>query len=400
MRSIVAALAACFFAATAAWAECPGHPDALGTARTIAIDPVTHSRLGTMQYGETVPLEDKEVVLTFDDGPLPPYSTRILDILAAECAKATFFIVGRQARAFPDVVRRAYGEGHTIATHSENHPFRFDKLPSGQLREEIEGGIAATAAALGDENSVAPFFRVPGLRRSAETENYLAARTMTVWSADFTGDDWRHISAKQVMQRALDRLERKGKGVLLLHDIQPATVLALPNLLQALKARGYRVVHVVPSERPKNVTEPQQQVVQAPGKRAWPRIVEATTRPELPVPSPQSFGWPGLFRAASLVPMKLVRLKLLRQPGYQSVLIVGNRWPKSLPGHPAEASAETLPGHPAEASAEALPAPSPQSFGIPHPHGPNIALPLPSEAAHTPTAANEHGMTRLSVGLP
>jgi peptidoglycan/xylan/chitin deacetylase (PgdA/CDA1 family) len=389
MRSIVAALAACFFAATAAWAECPGHPDALGTARTIAIDPVAHSRLGTMQYAETLPLEDKEVVLTFDDGPLPPYSNRILDILAAECAKATFFMVGRQAQAFPDLVRRAYGEGHTIATHSQNHPFRFDKLPIDEAREEIEDGIAATAAALGDKKAIAPFFRVPGLRRSAETENYLAARAMTVWSADFTADDWRHISAKQVLQRALGRLERKGKGVLLLHDIQPATALALPDLLQALKARGYRIVHVVASDRSQNVTEPQPQVVHAPRKRAWPRIVETTPRPELPVPSPQSFAWPGLFRAKSLVATKLVRLKLTRQPGYQSVSIVETRWPASLPSHPAEASGT------------ALPVPSLQSFGIPHPHGPHIALPVVDDGAPQSNAANQAELPALTpLALP
>src|SRR5262249_19466707 len=163
----------------------------------------------------------------------------------AECAKATFFIVGRQAQAFPDLVRRAYHEGHTIATHSQNHPLHFDRLTVGEASEEIEEGFATTAATLGDEKAVAPFFRVPGLRSSAGAENYLAARAVTVWSADLTADDWRHISAKQVMQRALDRLERKGKGVLLLHDIQPATALALPGLLQALKARGYRIVHEI-----------------------------------------------------------------------------------------------------------------------------------------------------------
>jgi peptidoglycan-N-acetylglucosamine deacetylase len=391
MRSIVAALAACFFAATAAWAECPGHPNALGTARTIALDPVAHARLGTMQYAETLPLEDKEVVLTFDDGPLPPYSDRILDILAAECAKATFFIVGRQARAFPDLVRRAYNEDHTIATHSQNHPFRFDKLTVGQVGEEIEEGIASTAAALGDETAVAPFFRVPGLRRSAETENYLAARAVTLWSADVTADDWRHISAKQVLQRALDRLERKGKGILLLHDIQPATVLALPGLLQALNARGYRIVHVVPSgsDRPKTVTEPQQWVVHAPNKGAWPRIVETVTQTDLPVPSPQSFGWPGLFQAKGLVGTKLVRLKLIRRPGYQSVSIVETHWPASLPGHPAEASGG------------ALPVPSLQSFGIPHPHGPHIALPVADDGALKSAATNQAGLPPLSsVALP
>src|ERR1700738_87597 len=84
-------------ASPAAAAECPGNPDALGTSRTIVVDPVEHPRLGSMQYRESLPLEDHEVVLTFDDGPLPPRSTRVLEILAHECVKATYFIIGKMA---------------------------------------------------------------------------------------------------------------------------------------------------------------------------------------------------------------------------------------------------------------------------------------------------------------
>src|SRR5262245_54375790 len=107
MRSIPAAGFLCVLAAAAAAAECSGNPEAIGTARTIVVDSTEHTRIGTMQYAETLPLRPKEVVLTFDDGPLPPYSDRVLDILSAECVKATFFMVGRQARAFPDRVQRA-----------------------------------------------------------------------------------------------------------------------------------------------------------------------------------------------------------------------------------------------------------------------------------------------------
>src|ERR1700722_17246540 len=66
-------------------ADCPGHPDALGTSRTLVVDPREHPRIGTMQYPETLPLADHEVVLTFDDGPLPRNSNKVLEILAAEC---------------------------------------------------------------------------------------------------------------------------------------------------------------------------------------------------------------------------------------------------------------------------------------------------------------------------
>src|SRR5215470_10998520 len=102
MRWIGAAIGAfvCSIGAAQA-ADCPGNPDALGTSRIISIDPKEHGRLGSMQYSETLPLRDKEIVITFDDGPLPPYSTRILDILASECVKATYFLVGNMARAYP-----------------------------------------------------------------------------------------------------------------------------------------------------------------------------------------------------------------------------------------------------------------------------------------------------------
>jgi len=101
-------------AAQAAWADgaCPGHPDALGTSRTLVVDPKQHRLVGTMQYRETLPLEDHEVVLTFDDGPLPPHSNQVLDILAAQCVKATFFIIGRMAKASPE----GYGRSATPAT--------------------------------------------------------------------------------------------------------------------------------------------------------------------------------------------------------------------------------------------------------------------------------------------
>ena len=279
MRSIVAALAACAFALTAAADECPGNPGALGTSRTIVVDPAEYSRIGTMQYAHTLPLADREVVLTFDDGPIPPYTNRVLDTLAAECIKATFFIVGRQARAFPHMVRRVHDEGHTVANHSQSHPSFFNRLPTAKMQEEIEEGFAASAAALGDRGAVANFFRVPGLRTSAAVESYAASRNLMVWSADFPADDWRKISAAQVKQRALDRLEAKGKGVLLLHDIQPATVLALPELLKQLKARGYRIVHVTTAtpERPKTVTSPEQWVLRGSGKSGWPRTVEPAT---------------------------------------------------------------------------------------------------------------------------
>lgn len=243
-------------------ADCPGNPDALGTSRTIVVDPKEHPRIGTMQYGETLPLQDREVVLTFDDGPLPAHTNAILDILAAQCVKATFFLVGRMAKEFPQDARRIHDAGHTVGTHSENHPFQFGKLPPERMAAEIDDGIAHVAGALADPSQLAPFFRIPGLRRSDAVEAALSSRGIMNWSADFPADDWRKISPAQVAHFALSRLEAKGKGVLLLHDIQARTQAALPAILQQLKERGYRVVHVVPAtpDRPKTPTDPAQWV--------------------------------------------------------------------------------------------------------------------------------------------
>ena len=243
--------------------DCPGKPDALGTSRTLVVEPTEHIRLGMMQYPETLPLDDHEVVLTFDDGPLPPYTTRALDILASECVKATFFLVGRMAKAYPDTVRQIHTAGHSIGTHSNSHPFTFHRMTQQQVDAEIEGGIEAVGVALGDRNAVAPFFRIPGLMRGETVERYLADRSLMTWSADFPADDWLRISAKEIAKRALRRIQARGRGMLLLHDIKPATVLALPIILGELKSRGYRIVHVEPAtpERAKTVTLPSQWLV-------------------------------------------------------------------------------------------------------------------------------------------
>ena len=246
--------------AASAATDCPGNPGALGTSRTIVVDPTEHIRIGTMQYPETLPLRDHEIVLTFDDGPLPAHTNGILDILASQCIKATFFMVGRMAKEFPETARRVHDEGHSIGTHSENHPFRFGEMPPERIKLEIDDGIAHVTEALGDPSAVAPFFRIPGLRRAEGVEAYLASLGIMVWSADFLADDWRHISSTQVVRLALSRLEARGKGIFLLHDIQERTLVALPVILRELKARGYRIVHVVPASQstPKTPTDPQQ----------------------------------------------------------------------------------------------------------------------------------------------
>src|SRR3954463_3761918 len=276
--AVLLGMASGMAAMPASAADCPGNPDALGTSRTLVVDPREHPRIGTMQYAETLPLQDHEVVLTFDDGPLPPHSGKVLDILASQCVKATFFIIGRMARSFPEGVRKIRDAGHSIGTHTQNHPLTMNRMPIERARQEIDDGIAATEAALGRAGGMAPFFRIPGLLRAEAVEDYLASKGIQTWSADFPADDWHHISPARVYEIAIRRLEAKGKGILLLHDIQGRTVAALPRILETLKARGYRIVHVVPAtpEQPKTPTEPREwhlhPVSETVAIARWPKI--------------------------------------------------------------------------------------------------------------------------------
>ncbi|QTL02585.1 polysaccharide deacetylase family protein [Aquabacter sp. L1I39] len=291
MRSLLmAGVALVAMAGGALAAEgCP-NPDALGTSRVVTVDPKAMPLLGTLQYKQTIPLQKGEVILTFDDGPLPPYTTRVLDTLKAECVKATFFIVGTMARAHPAVLQRVVQDGHSIGTHSQTHPLIFPKLTQEAGLQEIQKGFASTDAALAPINAHAgPFFRFPGLGRTKFYESYLQQNGISVFSVDLVADDWMHLKPDEVMKRALDRLEARGSGILLLHDIQPSTAVMLPAFLKELKARGFKVVHVEPA-----TTTP---VALAPGKPAAPATVNVQ-------PAAVPAGAPATTTAVAVTPAK------------------------------------------------------------------------------------------------
>jgi peptidoglycan/xylan/chitin deacetylase (PgdA/CDA1 family) len=253
---------------------CPGNPDALGVSRVLTISPSEYSLLGTMQYRQTLPLKDHEVVLTFDDGPIPPYTTSILDTLAAQCVKATYFLVGEMAHARPYLVRRIYNEGHSIGTHTQNHPMAIQHMSMAGVERQVDGGIDSVDAALGDPKALSPFFRIPGLGRTTAIEHFLEAKGLVTWSADIdTNDWWRGSSPGAIVQRAMSRLNAKGRGIILMHDIHPGTALALPMLLRQLKANGYHVVQVVAAgDRPKSLPD---LVATSTAKDTWPRVLHA-----------------------------------------------------------------------------------------------------------------------------
>jgi peptidoglycan/xylan/chitin deacetylase (PgdA/CDA1 family) len=364
-------------------ADCPGHPGALGTSRTLVVDPREHPRLGTMQYPETLPLADHEVVLTFDDGPLPRNSNQILEILASQCVKATFFTIGRMAQFAPEGVRKLRDAGHTIGTHTQDHPLSMNRMSIERAKQEIDDGIASVKAALGDDadTALAPFFRIPGLLRADSVEEYLAAQGIQIWSADFLADDWRHISSSRVYDLAMSRLEAKGKGILLLHDIQARTVAALPRILNEMKARGYHIVHVVPAtpERPATPTEPEQWHPSSENVAIahWPKLpnfVFADTG-TLPAPSLSDFDW------LDAQPMTLA--ETLKRSVHGVPLPREAPWPR-----PSEL--------PMENAAVALPAPAPSLFEMPQ--GLQVALHSAPSPRHAKQAgSSEHEMrTKLA----
>jgi peptidoglycan/xylan/chitin deacetylase (PgdA/CDA1 family) len=381
-------LLTCLTAQAASAADCPGHPDALGTSRTLVVDPREHPRIGTMQYAETLPLRDHEVVLTFDDGPLPRNSSQVLDILASQCVKATFFAIGRMAQAYPEGVRKLRDAGHSIGTHTQDHPLGMKRMPVERARQEIDDGIASVKAALGDDAALAPFFRIPGLSRADGVEDYLASQGIQIWSADFPADDWRHISSSRVYDFAMKRLEDKGRGILLLHDIQARTVAALPRILHALKVQGYRIVHVVAatSERPATPTESQQWQLHPPSETVaishWPKIPNFVFAgaDSLPAPSLSDSDW----HDGRLVPPaepfdragRLARgVPLPRQAP----------WPRQSPLAP-------------ESAANALPVPAESIFDIQE--MPRAGLQGPAPSSHhaepaIPTGRETDGLARL-----
>jgi peptidoglycan/xylan/chitin deacetylase (PgdA/CDA1 family) len=132
-----------------------------------------------------------------------------------------------------------------VATHTQNHPLsRMSPLSAVQ---EIESGIASVGHALGPRRQVAPFFRFPGLYRTGAAETYLRRRSLMVWSVDVDSYDWKRNTTEQMLAGTMARLEARRGGILLMHDIKPKTARALPRLIAMLKARGFRVVHVVPA---------------------------------------------------------------------------------------------------------------------------------------------------------
>ena len=204
-------------------------------------------RLGLKTYPQTLDLNDHEVVLTFDDGPSAP-TPRILAALAAQCAKATFFVIGRNAEAQPDLVRREIAEGHTVGSHSYSHPLAMSKMTFDAAMADIDRGAAAVDKAAGGKAT--KFFRFPGFVDSPALLAAVEKKNMPVFGTDLWASDWTPMTPEAELDLLMRRLRRAGRGVILLHDIKKQTADMLPALLAALKAEHFQLVHVVAGDAP------------------------------------------------------------------------------------------------------------------------------------------------------
>lgn len=240
------------YAANSVRGETCRNKGGIGVSRILEIDTSTGPRYGRVQFkDQLLPLKPKEVVITFDDGPLPSVTKSILRTLKRHCTKATFFAVGKMAKAYPQIIQRVAREGHTVGAHTHSHPrdLRHHYFPYSRF--QIERGFQDVQAATG--HPIAPFFRFPGLHDYKEMNDYLSDRHIANFSVDIVPGDTSGYSPARIIRNTLSQLRRRGKGILLLHDIKPATAAALPRLLSALKERGYKIVHIVPKKPFKSV---------------------------------------------------------------------------------------------------------------------------------------------------
>ena len=252
MRTALALLVAVSMSAasTAAWAQnaptatpakCE-NPNALGVARVVEIDTTGAPGFGFEHFKAYDFLRDHEVVLTFDDGPWPGHTPAVLKALADQCTKALFFPIGKHAGYHPEILKRVVAEGHTVGSHTWSHK-DLSRLTQEEAIAEFEKGVAAVSIALGNK-PVAPFFRFPALRHPPEMLKYLGERNVGIFSTDLDSFDFRTRKPEQVVATVMKKLEKSGKGIILMHDFQQATANAAPELLKRLKDGGYKVVQI------------------------------------------------------------------------------------------------------------------------------------------------------------
>jgi peptidoglycan-N-acetylglucosamine deacetylase len=244
--SIALAIAALVSQATTVLANCPGNPNALGVARVVEIDTTGGPGFGFEHFRDHDFLRPGEVVLTFDDGPWPGTTPQVLKALAEHCTKAMFFVIGKHSMWHPDILRQVAEAGHTIGTHTFSHQdLSAAKVDEARRKAEIEMGISAARRGLGDSaDKLSAFFRFPALRHPPEMMKYVGERNLGIWSTDIDSFDFKLRGAEKLVPSLMKKIEKKGKGIVLMHDFQKNTAQAARQLLDELKAGGYKIVQV------------------------------------------------------------------------------------------------------------------------------------------------------------
>ena len=219
------------------------NPDALGVARIVVIDTTGGPGFGFEHFKQLDFLQDKEVVLTFDDGPWPNNTPAVLKALADECTKGVFFAIGKHASYHPEILKQVASAGHTVGSHTWSHVnLNSKKMTEQQVKDELEKGFSAVKMALG--SSPAPFFRFPQLQHNPAAMAYLGTRNVAMFSTDLDSFDFRSNNPEQIITTVMTKVDKLGKGIILMHDFQKNTAEALPALLRRLKAGGYKVVQM------------------------------------------------------------------------------------------------------------------------------------------------------------
>jgi peptidoglycan/xylan/chitin deacetylase (PgdA/CDA1 family) len=258
-----AILVSASLAGGAAFAQTPGtaaapaakctNPNALGVSRTVEIDTTGGPGFGFEHFKQHDFLRNNEVLLTFDDGPWPT-TPKVLAALAEQCVKATFFVIGKHSTYYPEILKQIAEGGHTIGTHTWSHlDFSRKNVSKEQAIEEIEKGISAATASLGAP--VAPFFRFVSLKHPPELVTYVGERNIAIFSTDMDSFDFKARRPEQVVNAVMNKLKKFGKGIVLMHDFQAHTAEAVPELLNQLKAGGYKIVHMRPKDKVKTIAK-------------------------------------------------------------------------------------------------------------------------------------------------
>jgi peptidoglycan-N-acetylglucosamine deacetylase len=213
---------------------------AQGTSKNKPAPPVVSiGPTGPQITFSSVHVDGPYIAMTFDDGPNEKLTPKLLDLLAAHHIKATFFVIGENAAAHPEILQRAVREGHEIGNHSWSHP-KFAKMSDDGVRRELQKTDDAITAAIGARPTL---MRPPYGSITAREKRWIHDEfgyQIILWDVDPL--DWKRPGASVVTNRIVK--ETRNGSIVLSHDIHPGTIEAMPATLTELEAKGFKFVTV------------------------------------------------------------------------------------------------------------------------------------------------------------